>query len=262
MEHVLEKKIRYFFRAPYRGREDLVQTLSNLCVYGHPVLVGGMLRDLAISGNLYFNSDLDFVIDPLNLNLFEEYMKEIGAVQNRFGGYSLPSKKWRVDVWPLKKTWAHLEGHVNIEEFDDLKNATFFNCDAIAYSFLENKFYAKDDYFYELSIRKLEINLEENPNPTGNIIRSIRYAINKGFKWGPKLSGFIFRRIESDGFSVLKKYNGNSFNYVDLIDEVLFMRGLRDYLLENDEYDLFYKDNLFNPMSFVKNTQMHLPYEI
>lgn len=200
MEQVLEKKIRYFFRAPYRGREDLLDSLSNLCVYGHPVLMGGMLRDLAISGNRYFNSDLDFVIDPFDLRSFEDHMEDVGAVQNRFGGYSLPSKKWQIDVWPLKKTWAHLEGHVNVKNFDDLKNVTFFNCDAIAYNFLENKFYAKNDYFYELSIKKLEINLEENPNPNGNIIRSIRYAIDKGFRWGPRLSSFIFRKIEGDGF--------------------------------------------------------------
>jgi hypothetical protein len=35
------------------------------------VLIGGMLRDLALFGNAGFKSDLDFVIAPYDLNSFE-----------------------------------------------------------------------------------------------------------------------------------------------------------------------------------------------
>ena len=185
MERQLESRIQYFFRSRYRGREDVRNVLRDLRRHGRLVLVGGMLRDLALFGNAGFRSDLDFVIAPYDLSGFEKHMESIGARVNRFGGYALPSRKWQIDVWPLERTWAHVAGHARVRTIGDLRGATFFRCDAILYDLDYRKLRAAPDYFGELTKKVLEINLRPNPNPKGNAVRAFRYALMKGFRWGP-----------------------------------------------------------------------------
>lgn len=134
MERTIEKRVQYFLNSRYRGRDDVRGALRQIDGLGSLALIGGMLRDLALFGNAHFRSDLDFVINPYDLGEFERYMSCIGARINRFGGYALPSRRWQVDVWPLQKTWAHSAGHMTVRYFSDLRNATFFNCDAILYA--------------------------------------------------------------------------------------------------------------------------------
>lgn len=125
MERLVERRVRYFLTSQYRGRGELRRTLQELEGFGSLVLIGGMLRDLALFGNALFRSDLDFVIDPFDRDIFGQRMSAMGASVNRFGGYSLPLRKWPVDIWPLHRTWAHAAGYVNVRTFQDLREATF-----------------------------------------------------------------------------------------------------------------------------------------
>ena len=189
MENQLKKLVRYFLSSDYRDREDVRRVLGELEGLGQLVLLGGMLRDLALFGNREFRSDIDFVIDPIDPELFEKRMASIGAKVNRFGGYALSSRKWQIDVWSLKNTWAHTEGHVQVRTFDDLLDTTFFRCDAIFYDLTKKRLRAKQGYFDDLRRRVLEINLRPNPNPKGNAVRAFRYCILKRFRWGPPHCG-------------------------------------------------------------------------
>ncbi len=155
MERLLKRKLNYFFSTHYRARDDIQATLSQLRALGQLALVGGMMRHLALFGNAGFRSDLDFVINPWNIEDFEKKMLSMGAKENRFGGYSLPSRKWQIDVWPLQRTWARVAGHVPVRTFNDLRQATFFTSDAIVYHLSSRTAVTTTDYFEKLNSRIL-----------------------------------------------------------------------------------------------------------
>lgn len=255
MEHLLEKRVRYFLNSPHRGRDDVRRTLGELSSYGRLVLIGGMLRDVAMFGNAGFRSDLDFVIDPYDLPAFEKHMHAVGARVNRFGGYALPAKKWQIDVWPLQHTWAHLEGHVRVRTVADLRDVTFFKCDAIIYDLAYRKLRAKPGYFDELDRKMLEINLRPNPNPMGNAVRAFRYALIKGFCWGPNLSRFVAETIDQVGWRALRESEDRSFKtqYLDMLNVNELVQELGRHLTASDE-------RLFDAAAFQRNVQLELPH--
>lgn len=255
MERQLENRVRYFLNSRYRGREDVRQTLSELRGYGRLVLIGGMLRDVALFGNAGFKSDLDFVIDTYDLPSFEKHMSSIGAGVNRFGGYSLPSRKWQIDIWPLQRTWAHLEGHVRVRTVADLRDVTFFRCDAIIYDLAYKRLRAKSGYFDELDRKVLEINLRPNPNPRGNAVRAFRYALIKGFRWGPNLTQFIAETIDEFGWNALRENEMRSFKtqYLDTLRTNELQREIEKHVSVPSEV-------MFEPSAFRRNVQLELPY--
>lgn len=255
MQRLLEDRIRYFFSSRYRGREDVRNTLKELRRHGRIVLVGGMLRDLALFGNAGFKSDLDFVIAPYDLAAFEKHMKSIGARTNRFGGYALPLRKWQVDVWPLERTWAHVEGHAKVRTIGDLRNATFFKCDAIVYDLDNRNLRTQAGYFRDLDQKVLEINLRPNPNPKGNAVRAIRYALTKGFRWGPQLSEFLAEVIDDEGWGALVEAENCSFGerYLDLICAEKLKSELDRHLTACEAAT-------FDAAAFQKNVQLTLPF--
>jgi|SRR5208337_1150503 len=255
MERLLEKRVSYFFASHRRGRDDVRRTLRKLDGIGPLVVIGGMLRDLALFGNAHFRSDLDFVIDPIEPDLFERKMNEMGAVLNRFGGYSLPARKWRVDVWSLQKTWAQTAGYITIKDFDDLTYATFFSCDAILYDLSTKKITASDDYFAQMGRRIIEINLRPNPNPHGNAVRAFRYAILKGFRWGPQLTRFVAEMIDEGGWDSLADRERNSFRtcYIASLRRGDFELALRRHLSEAGARP-------FTPGLYLESKQLELPF--
>ncbi|CDX27986.1 conserved hypothetical protein [Mesorhizobium sp. ORS 3359] len=254
MERLVEKKVLYFLSSRYRGREDVRDTLRELREYGRLVMIGGAIRDIALFGNAGFKSDLDLVIDTNDLVDFERRMKVIGARVNRFGGYALPLRRWQVDVWPLKRTWAHLNGHVRVESFKDLPKATFFTCDAVIYDLEERNLISRDGYFDELSKRVLEVNLLPNPNPKGNAVRAIRYSLLKGFRWGPGLAKFFAETVGEVGWAALEKEEERSFNArcLGMMNSAEFLKELNRFLLRKET-------SAFEPLSFRRVLQLELP---
>ena len=211
MHRNLKQKLRYFLETEYRNRSEVREVLSQLAGLGRIAIIGGMLRDLSLFGNYRFKSDLDLVIDPVNAEKFRQFAKSIRANKNRYGGYSIPLKEWKIDVWVLQETWVLTNNHIGIDELEELPKATFFNCDAIVYDLSSRQLYCKIKYFENLCQRKLEINLENNPNPIGNSVRAFRYSIAKGFKWGPNLSEYVKARIAQYGWQKLEQYEADSF---------------------------------------------------
>lgn len=254
MKRQLEKRVRYFFSSSYRGRSDVHKTLRELQCMGKVVLIGGMLRDLALFGNSGFCSDLDFVIDPEDPDYFEEWMLSIGAKINRFGGYSLLCRKWKVDVWSLRQTWAHSAGHVNVKTFNDLRKATFFSCDAIIYDVSTRTITATEDYFERLRKLELDVNLRPNPNPIGNAVRAFRYALLKGFLWAPDLAKFVSETLEEYSWDSVLERESRSFEskYIECLNRNALERNLNSYLSQHAA------DN-FSPIKYRKDVQLGLP---
>ena len=206
-----ERRLAYFFGTRRRWREEVQNMRDKLQEFGSVVIIGGMIRDLALEGNREFGSDVDFVVKPLDISRFESFMDQRAAKRNKFGGYNLQSAHWRIDVWPLQRTWASEAGYVNVETFPDLLKCTFFDVDAIIYDLQSKKLTCPQNYFTQLKRRELEINLRANPNPVGNAVRALRYAATRNFGWGPRLCEFVAAQIEEAGWDELKQREIQSF---------------------------------------------------
>ena len=256
MDHPLNKRVRYFFSTRYRHRSEVHETLGEFNSMGRVAAVGGMLRDLALFGNRSFCSDIDLVIAPHDLDEFTACMRRRGGVRNRFGGYALPSKKWRIDVWALPTTWAHVQGHVTVKSLEDIKRTTFFDCDAILYDFSDRRLKFDNDYFEKLHERTININLLPNPNPIGNAVRAFRYAMLKNLRWGPDLTCFVAEMVEEYGWTTLAQNEKKSFNTccIEVLDKQKFRSALVGYLSNKTSES-------FAPACFVGGWQLSLPLD-
>ena len=219
----------YFLRSGYRGREEVHSFAEGLLDLGPTVVIGGMLRDLCLSGNKEFDSDVDFVIQPASISQFERIMNLQGASRNRFGGYGLRLGRWKVDVWPLERTWAAVNHHIDLSSLDDLTQVTFFNWDAIVYSLETREITTRQGYFDGLQDRFLEINLEPNPNPLGNAVRAIRYVCRWQAGLGPRLANHVAREIHDHGWDALiaAEREGFSDNLLTELDGEAIATSLR-----------------------------------
>jgi hypothetical protein len=232
MKTRVERRLKYFFASRHRGRADVHRVLANLTEMGELALIGGMIRDVALFGNIGFRSDLDFVINARDLNAFEKRMTAMAAQRNRFGGYTLPSRKWRIEVWPLERTWAHVTGHAIVRSFDDLQKVTFFDCDAAVFKMASRQLVARSGYFEDLSARLLGINLRPTPNPTGNAVRAFRYAFRKGFRWSRPLCQFVAETIDEFGWDALvqKELRAHRTYYLGELERQSFERALNRFM--------------------------------
>lgn len=231
------------------------RALHELEGLGPLVLIGGMLRDLALFGNADFRSDLDFVINPVDPELFDNKLMGMGASVNRFGGYALKAGKWLIDVWPLQRTWARIAGHADVNGFEDLKRVTFFSCDSIIYDIYTNKISAPSDYFINLDRKILDINLRPNPNPHGNAVRAFRYAMLKGFRWGPKLTEFVAEMIDEIGWDDLGQQEHRSYRtaFIPNLKRRDFEKALRCNLSAAHAEP-------FVPTRYLGGNQLELPF--
>ena len=199
-------------RSQARHRREVAEFVNILSRLGPVAAIGGMLRDLYLSGNRGFISDVDFVIHPDSLRSFDSLMARIGAKRTRFGGRRLCLGHWKADVWPLQRTWAHLKGHVEIKTFDDLTNATFFDWDAIVYVIHENRLIASPSYYNRIDNRILDVNLHPNPNPLGNAVRALRYAWRWQATLGPRLANHVLIQAHDCGWDALTAAEETAFS--------------------------------------------------
>ena len=251
----LKRRVDYFLASPHRNREEIRSALRDISGFGPVVLFGGILRDLALLGNKEFRSDVDLVVNPHCPDRFRTHMKSVGALENRFGGYVLPIKRWKIELWILQDTWAQRAGFVRVESFNDLLNTTFFNCDAILYEIMGGRLIAKPEYFDDITEQRLEINLRENPNPVGNAVRAFRYAVEKKLTWGPKLSHFIEKILCEEGWQSLINYEWKSFRgrTIGQIEKRTLEINLRRHLEKRaHEY--------FQPVNKRSASQLELPF--
>ena len=249
-----ERRLGYFFGTRRRWREEVQNTRDRLQEFGPVVVIGGMIRDLALAGNREFGSDVDFVVRPIDVSRFEAFMDQTAAKRNKFGGYNLHSSHWRIDVWPLQKTWANEAGYVKVKTFPDLLRCTFFDVDAIIYSLQSKKVTCRRNYFTQLKRRELEINLRANPNPIGNAVRALRYAATRNFGWGPRLCEFVAEQIEEAGWDELRQREMQSFRtwHIAEMDQDKVQGELFMHLKSK-------RQDIFRSGGWCHNTQGELP---
>lgn len=189
----LRKRVGRFLSSKAYGRDEVGRLLTNLQEVGDMAIFGGMLRDISLTGNSGFSSDIDLVISCDDKGALQRALGSLKfrCVLNKFGGYRLLLSKWKVDIWALESTWAFREGLLSGRSFEDLIRTTFFDWDAIAYEVGTASIFAVDGYLERLEKRTLDINLERNPNPLGNSVKALRYAEKYGAKFTTRLSRYV-----------------------------------------------------------------------
>lgn len=148
---------------------------------GDVYLFGGILRDLALLGRRGFNADIDLVVEG-EWHHCIPYLQSLGAHRNKFGGYRLKVGGWPIDIWNAKDTWAIRHGWVPYRDIASLTQTTVLNWDAILMNWRNRTFIYRDGYLNALRSRKLDIVLEQNPNPLGMAVRVFRHLSIKDAK--------------------------------------------------------------------------------
>lgn len=206
----LKKKVSYFLSSSKFGRQEVTALLDQLQELGEVVIFGGMLRDLSLLGNDGFDSDIDLVIDTDNEDELDAFLQSWKPVQNKFGGYRLKLSRWEVDIWSLKSTWAFKKGYVEDGSFADLCKTTFFDWDGIVYNVGDGSILAVDGYLDHINTGLLDINLENNPNPMGNIVKAFRYREKYGAGFSSRLAKYIYENLEDFDPDFISLYENKS----------------------------------------------------
>lgn len=195
---VLKKRVRRFFESPPAERRAVTQVTRELNEVSEVYVFGGLLRDLALYGGAGFDSDVDMVVAPRETSSIAYIAQKFDFRKNKFGGFRLTSDRWLFDVWELEKTWAFSENHVELKSKHSLIETTFFNWDAVFYDMRANKIICSEHYFEQLADRRLDLNLEANPNTMGAFLRALRFIEKDQARTEPRLTRFITDVFKSE----------------------------------------------------------------
>lgn len=209
----LKKRVGRFLNSEKYGRDEVKTFIRKLEPLGQVAIFGGMLRDLSIRGNQDFKSDIDLVIKTSELDKLRTALNNYNVATNKFGGYRIKLNKWEVDLWSFESTWAFQEGLVEGKQLKDLCKTTFFNWDSIIYDLSSGSIHAIDGYLDKINERFLDINLPQNLNPIGNIIKTLRYYELYNAKLSPRLADFIFQNIKHNISKELIYYEKHSHQW-------------------------------------------------
>lgn len=198
------------------------------------VLFGGALRDLMASGERAEPRDLDLVLDS---SLGEDDLG-LGGVENRFnrfGGRRLRDGECEIDLWPLARTWAFQALGIGSRDFTDLPRTTFLNVEALAVRLgvATRRLGPWDEAFYRGFLdRMVEVNLEDNPNPLGCVVRSLVTTRRLGFSMGPKLVSYVHRHTRGKDLEELVDFQTEHYGRVVLpVGQLAVIRtAIRDQL--------------------------------
>lgn len=222
---VLKKRVRRFFENPPQERRAVVKVVSALNELADVYIFGGLLRDLALGGVASFESDVDIVIRPFDVQVFQKWALEKGFKPNKFGGFRLIKDRWLFDVWELDRTWAFLQDASIPRTKHTLIDTTFFSWDAIVFDIKANQIICSQSYFENISQLRLDINFEPNPNPLGTLVRCLKILKSYRAKTGPKLTKFVRENISTFSDIEIFEYDKNKSRVPTL--EYGFISGIR-----------------------------------
>jgi predicted nucleotidyltransferase len=183
---------------------DALELAQRLQSAGDVAIFGGMLRDLARSGEQAFNSDIDIVVDADPEHL-ESLIVDYNFCRNKFGGYRLNGRNAQFDVWALRNTWAIRERYVEADHLSDLTKTTFFNWDAIVYVVHTREIFHSHNYLESIHQKTANIVLKHNPNVLGTVARTLRILVDWDGTLAPDLAAFLEEALESHCLHDIKK---------------------------------------------------------
>lgn len=213
----LEQEVSSFLSSnspPIRRIVD--EVINPLNVESEAYVIGGLIRDIALYGkDQRPSSDIDFVVKGRSSSV-DKLALALNAKPNRFGGFGIKNKEFRVDFWSWNKTWAKTNGHVDLKSKKDICKTTFFDWDAIVYSTKTGRLTAIDGYLDRLNSRKLDINLLANPSILGSLVRSLRRLYMWNAKPTRNLSLFVYEHIKHYNWYEIQEAERNAFGTIFL----------------------------------------------
>jgi hypothetical protein len=192
----LRDRLGRFLYSPSFGRPEVSGFLKHASTVGNVALFGGMLRDISLLGNAGFDSDVDVVVQPDSNQSLENVVRYYPHERTKYGGYRVRLSRWSVDIWTVQSTWAFTVAKVGPPTIENLVHTTFFDWDAIAFDLKSRECFAIDGYVRRINDRILDINLERNPNPLGNVVKALRYCERYDAALSPRLSRYIQSNLE------------------------------------------------------------------
>ncbi|WCL51026.1 hypothetical protein [Leptospira sp. GIMC2001] len=210
-EYLLRKRLEYFLTTNKLNRNEIKEFIEFIRKESNVVIFGGMLRDLSLSDNKLFRSDIDLVVDSINQRELYKLIKKYNPIMNKFGGFRILLNKWKLDIWSLSNTWAINEGLVIGDNFTDLLKTSFFTWDAIIYEIPTKKFKYYDNYFKDLNSGFIDINLRSNPNPIGITIRTLRMLFMNKCKISFELLNYIIPYLKKMRPEDIVSFENKSF---------------------------------------------------
>jgi hypothetical protein len=160
-------------------------------------LVGGVLRDLVLTGGTKAPRDVDVVVCDVLLNeLISELQDLSPARRTSLGGLRLSHHDVTFDIWPLKQTYA--VRRKSSPTIRDVAEHAFLNVEAIAVELhpaerMERRI-VESGFTWAVLNRTLEVNHESNPFPEVCAVKSLRTAINLNLFIGRSLLEYVRRR--------------------------------------------------------------------
>lgn len=215
------------------GRRALAnEFLAPFSEIGRLALMGGAVRDLAFMPVSEFNSDLDFVVEVEDRDLFDTFVRTHSLLRNSFGGYRLRLQSLNVDFWDVAQTWAGVRGLRNVETLEDVLETTFFNIDALMYIVDEGRVVEREGTLESIGERRLAINLKENPNPVGASVRTLRRMHQFELSLADELAAFVAHSIDAYGWRCLVKRDFDAYPTRPLLHAMFadVPRGGSDFL--------------------------------
>jgi len=199
--------------------------LNRFIPIGKVFIVGGLVRDLARGGIRNFKSDIDLIIDA-PIDIIDGLGQALGGKKNRFGGFSIYQRNFKIDFWAFENTWAHRRGHIRAFNERDLLNSTFFDIDAVLYDVGEREIHSREDYIDLLYSKTLDINLRANPSIEGNALRAVRRLLGWGLRPKSQLSLFLTENINDHVMNYIilnekRLYNNSYAESYDSAEELL-----------------------------------------
>jgi hypothetical protein len=162
--------------------------------------------------------DVDVVVQHGGAEDIERNFGPLIRRRTRFGGYVLGINGWRVDVWPLKQTWAIRSGIIHEADPRSLTRSTFLNVEAVAVSLrthgARGRAVFENGFLEAVRTKSLDINLEANPYPALCVARSLILAATLDFSLSDRLVRYINERARSLDIEDLLRAQVSHYGFV------------------------------------------------
>ena len=137
----------------------------------------------------------------------------------------------------MNKTWAFANGDKSYNSIDSLLDTTITNWDSALYDWSNKKIIASENYVEDIQKGYLHVNLPENPNELGMIVKIFRFCADPNLNTLSVDSlRYLRERTDKYTFDEIYEYEKRSYNE-RLITRSLYCRVVE--ALDHNSGDLF-----------------------
>lgn len=195
--------------------------LNDLSFITDVLIFSGITRDFFLNKYLDIR-DLDLVVYNYDERL-DVFCRKFKYSLNSFGGYKIDIDGFQIDLWKLEDTWAIRNAKVPRQLFNDylLPQTSFFNFSSIVYDYSKKNFIFSHDFLTFLSNKKIDLVLEDNPQPQLCIVNAIYYKNKLNLELAYNLKRYIvmnFDRYTKEDYRYIqiKHFKSQPFSYGEL----------------------------------------------